>query len=90
MLVGSFYLWTLCTLFLMAVDAQPCQNESITNWRGDIYSPDYPRYQSNLDCYWLLQVAEGNLVEINFQDLSMTSFADDSAEKNGNFPNDYV
>ncbi|CAH3157615.1 unnamed protein product, partial [Porites evermanni] len=63
--------------------AQPCGEQNITVWSGTLQSPNYPSpYSKNMDCYWLIRVAEGNNIEIEFQDLS--------AEKNANCPNDYI
>ena len=61
----------VCRVFISNADAQACVNENITDWTGDITSPGYGSYQPNLDCYWLFQVAEGNVVEIEFQDFSV-------------------
>ena len=47
-------------------------SDNITDWSGTFQAPDYPRsYGPNMDCYWLIQVSEGNLVEISFQDLQV-------------------
>ena len=61
----------VCRVFISNADAQACVNTNITSWTGDITSPGYGSYQPNLDCYWLIQVAEGNVVEIEFQDFSV-------------------
>ena len=50
-------------------DAEPCPNQNVTDWAGSFQTSTYPlNYAPNLDCYWLIQVSDGNLVEINIQD----------------------
>ena len=68
---GIFWDTYVCCVFISNADAQACVNTNITSWTGDITSPGYGSYQPNLDCYWLIQVAEGNVVEIEFQDFSV-------------------
>ena len=69
--VSSFLSRVRMFVFISNADAQACVNTNITSWTGDITSPGYGSYRPNLDCYWLIQVAEGNLVEIEFQEFSV-------------------
>ncbi|XP_020623195.1 tolloid-like protein 1 [Orbicella faveolata] len=84
MAVKSGVLALLYSLFLMS-DAESCPNQNLTDWAGSFQPSSYPsKYAPNLDCYWLIQVSDGNLIEINFQDFAMDGDTVD------NCPNDYV
>lgn len=53
-------------------DRKACESQNITAWSGTFQSPNYAfPYPSDGDCYWLLQVSDGNLIEITFQDFSV-------------------
>ena len=60
---------------VFSTDAESCVTQNITDWTGSFQSPTYPRpYTPDMDCYWLLHVSEGNLIEINFQDFAVGIF----------------
>ena len=40
----------------------------MSEWKGQIKSPDYPKYQSGLDCKWIINVSVGNIIEASFSD----------------------
>ena len=52
--------------------AECCPNQNVTEWTGSFQTSSYPsNYAPNLDCYWLIQVSDGNLIEITFQDFEV-------------------
>jgi len=54
--------------------AEACPSQNITDWAGSFQPSSYPsKYAPNLDCYWLIQVSDGNLIEINFQDFAVNN-----------------
>jgi len=54
--------------------AGACPNQNVTNWVASFQPSSYPsNYGPNLDCYWLIQVSDGNLIEINFQDFAVNN-----------------
>ena len=53
-------------------DAETCAIQNISTWTGKIRPQDYPQpYKPNMDCYWLVQVSQGNRIELNFQDFAV-------------------
>jgi len=64
------------SLITVVTDAESCPNQNLTDWAGSFQPSSYPsKYAPNLDCYWLIQVSDGNLIEINFQDFAVTDNA---------------
>jgi len=55
-------------------DAESCRNQNVTDWAGSFQSSTYPsNYAPNLNCSWLIQVSDGNLIEITFQDFAVNN-----------------
>ncbi|KAK3742474.1 hypothetical protein QZH41_016456, partial [Actinostola sp. cb2023] len=51
--------------------ASSCMNK-ITSWQGTFRSPGYKSgYPADIDCYWLISVDQGNIIEIEFEDFSV-------------------
>ena len=58
--------------FICCLFAGACPHQNITDWSGTFQPSSYPlSYAPNLDCYWLIKVSDGNLIEINFQDFAV-------------------
>ena len=73
-ILKSLILISATYLILVVTDAESCPNQNITDWSGTFQPSSYPsNYAPNLDCYWLFQVSDGNLIEINFQDFEVNS-----------------
>ena len=63
---------SVTSLISDVTDAESCPNQNVTDWAGTFQPSSYPAdYAPNLDCYWLIQVSDGNLIEINFQDFAV-------------------
>lgn len=63
-----------CTVFnfICCSFAGACPHQNITDWSGTFQPSSYPlSYAPNLDCYWLIKVSDGNLIEIMFQDFAV-------------------
>ncbi len=53
-------------------DAERCVSQNITDWAGTFQPSSYSLgYAPNMDCFWLLQVSEGNQIEIIFLDIAV-------------------
>jgi len=62
------------SLITVDTDAESCPNKIVTDWTGSFQPSAYPsNYAPNLDCYWLIQVSDGNLIEITFQDFAVNN-----------------
>lgn len=71
-LLKLIYVTSIIPVIVTVTDAQDCINQNVTDWTGTFQPSSYPiNYAPNLDCFWLLQVSEGNLITLNFQDFSV-------------------
>ncbi|XP_048589519.1 fibulin-2 [Nematostella vectensis] len=65
--------------------------QNVTTWQGVLKSPGHPgSYQNNLDCYWLIAVSPGNMIQITFKELELSSLLESQSEQLAGCPKDYI